>query len=78
MIADPNKDQTHPRVEHHHRAAPVWRGVTKVSTTVIVAHRLSTIRNADTIAIVEGGSTVETGNHEELVSYAGQPSSKHY
>ncbi|GMH28804.1 hypothetical protein Nepgr_030647 [Nepenthes gracilis] len=37
-------------------------------TTVVVAHRLSTIRNADIIAVVQGGRIVETGNHEELIS----------
>lgn len=37
-------------------------------TTVVVAHRLSTIRNADVIAVVEGGKIVETGNHEKLIS----------
>lgn len=37
-------------------------------TTVVVAHRLSTIRNADVIAVVQGGRIVETGNHEELMS----------
>ncbi|KAK7360894.1 hypothetical protein VNO77_02911 [Canavalia gladiata] len=37
-------------------------------TTVIVAHRLSTIRNADMIAVIEGGKIMEIGNHEELIS----------
>ncbi|XP_040989621.1 ABC transporter B family member 2-like [Juglans microcarpa x Juglans regia] len=37
-------------------------------TTVVVAHRLSTIRNADVIAVVQEGEVIETGNHEELIS----------
>ncbi|KAL3649616.1 (ABC) transporter [Castilleja foliolosa] len=37
-------------------------------TTVIVAHRLSTIRNADVIAVVQNGCIVETGSHQELIS----------
>ncbi|CAN6331337.1 unnamed protein product [Urochloa humidicola] len=36
-------------------------------TTVIVAHRLSTVRNADTIAVIHRGSVVEKGSHHELV-----------
>ncbi|GFZ17136.1 P-glycoprotein 2 [Actinidia rufa] len=37
-------------------------------TTVVVAHRLSTIRNADIIAVVQSGKIVETGSHDELIS----------
>ncbi|KAH7366164.1 hypothetical protein KP509_18G065900 [Ceratopteris richardii] len=44
-------------------------------TTVIVAHRLSTIQNADIIAVVEDGRIVELGSHKELMDisniYAG-------
>ncbi|KAG6544499.1 hypothetical protein Mapa_014137 [Marchantia paleacea] len=36
-------------------------------TTVVVAHRLTTIRNADMIAVVQRGVIVETGSHNELI-----------
>ena len=36
-------------------------------TSIVVAHRLSTVRKADAIAVVEGGRILEMGKHEELV-----------
>ncbi|GIL45935.1 hypothetical protein Vafri_3054 [Volvox africanus] len=36
-------------------------------TTVVVAHRLSTIKDADAIAVVQGGRVVELGTHEQLL-----------
>ncbi len=36
-------------------------------TTIIIAHRLSTVRKADRIFVLEGGAIVETGTHDELV-----------
>ena len=40
-------------------------------TVVIVAHRLSTVRNADQIVVLEKGHIVEIGNHEVLIAHRG-------
>ncbi|KAL2944676.1 ABC transporter B family member 13 [Bienertia sinuspersici] len=37
-------------------------------TTIVVAHRLSTIRNADSIVVMQQGKVVEFGSHEQLIS----------
>jgi ATP-binding cassette subfamily B protein len=40
-------------------------------TTLVVAHRLSTIKNADRIAVIAQGKIVESGTHAELIDQAG-------
>lgn len=43
----------------------------KGRTTIVVAHRLSTVRTADTIAVVDSGRIVQRGSHKELVQQEG-------
>src|SRR5690606_7213108 len=40
-------------------------------TTFIIAHRLSTVVNADRIVVLKGGSIIESGRHEDLMRQGG-------
>ncbi len=54
--------------------AALQRSIERISrdrTTIVIAHRLSTVRRADRILVLEGGRVVEDGNHESLVEQNG-------
>ncbi len=55
-------------VELFDRFLEVTRGV----TTVLVSHRLSSVRHADRIVVLDGGVLVEDGTHEQLVAAGGR------
>lgn len=46
--------------------------VSRSRTTITIAHRLSTVRNADQIAVLHRGRVVELGTHEELLLHGGR------
>jgi ATP-binding cassette subfamily B protein len=59
-------------VSTEQRIRQALKRVCEGRTSVIIAHRLATIREADRIAVVEEGAIVEIGRHDELLARSGR------
>ena len=69
LILDEATSSVDTRTEQHIQDAMV--NLMKNRTSLIIAHRLSTVRDADIIVVMDHGRVVETGNHEELLEKKG-------
>ncbi len=69
LILDEATSNVDTRTEEQIQAA--MRTLMKNKTCFVIAHRLSTVRNADCILVVRDGQVVEQGRHEELMEQGG-------
>ena len=69
LILDDSTSSVDTETEHFIRRA--LQGVMKGRTTFVIAHRLSTVKNADIILVLKDGQIVQRGAHEELIKLPG-------
>ncbi|MBI4312257.1 MAG: ABC transporter ATP-binding protein [Chloroflexi bacterium] len=69
LILDDSTSSVDTETEHLIRAALV--DVMKGRTTFVIAHRLSTVKNADVIVVLKDGEIIQQGSHQELVGVPG-------
>ncbi|MGM9626385.1 MAG: ABC transporter ATP-binding protein, partial [Eubacteriales bacterium] len=70
LVLDEATSSVDTRTERHieHGLARLMKN----RTTFVIAHRLSTVRNADAIMVLEHGEIIERGNHDELLAQKGR------
>lgn len=58
--------------ENEQQIQQAFEGLTKGKTVIMIAHRLSTVQDADQILVMRQGELVESGRHNELVKKNGE------
>jgi subfamily B ATP-binding cassette protein MsbA len=58
--------------ESEHLVQKALENLVRGRTTLIIAHRISTVRDADRIIVISGGRIVESGRHNELINMGGE------
>ncbi len=57
--------------ENEHLIQAALKDLSKDKTTLMIAHRLNTVKEADSIAVIDNGKIAEYGNHDELIAING-------
>ncbi len=58
--------------ENEHEIQLALASLAKNKTVILIAHRLSTVENADCIHVISGGHIIESGTHDQLVTMGGE------
>ena len=58
--------------ENEHQIQKAFDGLIKNKTVIMIAHRLSTVQDADQILVMKNGAIVESGTHSDLIKHQGE------